>query len=216
MTEVAAKTRRTLPRGRNALDPSVVAADQRGRLLDAMAGLVTERGYADVRVTDLVARAGVAKPRFYELFDSKIGCFLALIDQLFAELTGRIAQGLDPSRPLEERIRHGMTALVEFVQEDRSRSQIIFVDGPAAGRESLERIAAGNDLLAAFYISLREESRAHDASIPPLSPTRASAIVGAISGAISAELRRGTELEPDGLRDELVEIVALMAVARPA
>ncbi len=216
MAELTESSRRTLPRGRNALDPELVAADQRCRLLEATKSLVVESGFSDMRVTDIVARAGVAKPRFYELFESKAGCFLALIDLHFAELTGGIAKRLDPAGTVEERIWQGMTALVELVREDRSRAQIIFVEGPAAGREALDRIGAGNDLLAAFYVSLREETRARDASIPPLSQTRASAIVGAISEAISADLRHGATLEPDALRDELVEIVTLIATGHPA
>lgn len=216
MAEAIQTERRNLPRGRNALDPEVVAADQRMRLLEAMSALVVERGYNDVRVTDLIARAGVAKPRFYELFDSKAGCFLELLDLIFSELTRAIAAGLDPEGSVEERIAQGMEALVGFVDTREDRARILFIEGPAAGREAIERIGAGNDLLANFYIALREEARALDPEIPELSRTRASAIVGAISESISAQLRAGGVKSPQALRDELVDVVTLLAAGHHA
>jgi AcrR family transcriptional regulator len=58
-------------------DPKLVAADQRARLIGAMADLAYEQGYQGVKVQDLVARAHVTKPTFYRHFAGKEECFLA-------------------------------------------------------------------------------------------------------------------------------------------
>src|SRR5437660_981717 len=50
-----------LPSGRHGLTRETVLASQRGRLLDAMVQIVTEEGYADTTVSDVVERAGVAR-----------------------------------------------------------------------------------------------------------------------------------------------------------
>lgn len=203
--------RRSLPRGRNALDPAVVEADQRRRVLDAMVEPVDEHGYGDVRVTDLVARAGVAKPRFYELFESKLGCMLALIDDQFSQLISKIGETVDPNGTVPERVAQGMRAIAEFAREDPRHARLIFVDGPMAGREALERIDALKEVLAGFYISLREEARERDPSLPPMSPLRAHAIVGAISETIAADLRHGGDIDVQLLADEMTEVVVTLA-----
>src|SRR5215211_3537803 len=69
-----------LPRGRHAAPPEVVWESQRGRMLAAMATAVGEKGYAEVAVADVIARAGVSRKTFYEQFDNKLGCFLAAYD----------------------------------------------------------------------------------------------------------------------------------------
>src|SRR5436305_4647797 len=71
---------RQLPRGPHRLAREVVLASQRGRLLDAMAEVVADRGYAASTVADVIARAGVSRKTFYEHFRDKEGCFLAAYD----------------------------------------------------------------------------------------------------------------------------------------
>lgn len=206
--------RKSLPRGRNALAPEVVAADQRERLLIAMGELVAEHGYADVRVSDLIARAGVAKPRFYELFESKVGCFLALIDLTYGEITAAAVAELDPAGTIEERIAQGLAGIISWVHAHEDRARLIFIEGPSAGREAIDRIADGRELLASFYIGLREEVRRRDPSAPSMSQARASAIVAAVSEAIAVDLRHRHAQSTAELTADLVEVVVLLATAR--
>src|SRR6266498_996015 len=57
-----------LPSGRHGLTRETIVASQRGRLLDAMAAAVAEKGYAETTVSDVVDRAGVSRRTFYEQF----------------------------------------------------------------------------------------------------------------------------------------------------
>ena len=59
---------RRLPRGTHGLDPSLVAASQRTRLLEAVGRAVAEKGYAAATIDDIVRGAGVSKKTFYEHF----------------------------------------------------------------------------------------------------------------------------------------------------
>src|SRR5215218_10272373 len=52
---------RTLPRGPHQLAREVVAASQRGRMIEAMAEAVAEKGYPATTVADVVSRAGVSR-----------------------------------------------------------------------------------------------------------------------------------------------------------
>ena len=69
--------RRTLPRGRHAATREIVWTSQRERLLEAMAGVVADKGYARVAVADVIDHAGVSRKTFYEHFANKEACFLA-------------------------------------------------------------------------------------------------------------------------------------------
>src|SRR5882724_3806888 len=64
-----------LPSGRHGLAREAVVASQRGRLLDAMAEVVAEKGYQATTVADVVERAGVSRRTFYEQFPDREACF---------------------------------------------------------------------------------------------------------------------------------------------
>src|SRR5215217_867026 len=77
---------RRLPRGTHGLDPSLVAASQRTRLLEAAGRAVADKGYAATTIDDFVRGAGVSKKTFYEHFDDKLDCFLAAYEAASDEL----------------------------------------------------------------------------------------------------------------------------------
>ncbi|GIF14869.1 TetR/AcrR family transcriptional regulator [Actinoplanes teichomyceticus] len=67
---------RAIKRGPRSLPPEVIAATQRERLYDALVHTVAEKGYANARVSDICAAAGVTRPAFYALFAGKEDAFL--------------------------------------------------------------------------------------------------------------------------------------------
>src|SRR4051812_43743942 len=67
-----------------------VASSQRARLLRAMAEVAAEKGYANTVVADVIARAGVSRRTFYELFRDKQDCFLAA----YAETVELLSSGV--------------------------------------------------------------------------------------------------------------------------
>lgn len=206
--------RRVLPRGRNALDPEEVAESQRARMVEAIGELATEDGFSSITISDIVGRAGVAKAAFYKHFESKEECLVAYLDICVNQLIEAIASSLDAEATLETRIHNGLSALVEFMAYDPARARLLLIDAAAAGPLGLKRMDETHELLANFYISLREEMRSLDPSIPSLSRVRSQAIVGAIYEPVSSALRNGRAEDILGLRDELVEAVTLLAVGR--
>lgn len=216
MAEGHEHKRKTLPRGRNALEPEIVAADQRGRVLDAMSELVNEHGYSGVRVTDLIARAGIAKPTFYELYESKLACFIALVDEIIEQMIAAIAAPLDPEGTNEERIEQGISGLVDFVINEDQRARVIIVEAAAAGPEAIERTVEVYETLASFYVALREETRRTNPNVPPLTQARARSIVGAINEPLASSLRRGALDEIPALRGDLIDAVTLLATGHNA
>src|SRR3954465_11736469 len=72
------------PSGIRSLPPDLGGAVQRGRLLAGMLRATAELGYREVSVQDVLERAGVSRPTFYEHFENKEDCFLAAFDTAVA------------------------------------------------------------------------------------------------------------------------------------
>jgi AcrR family transcriptional regulator len=208
--------RRGLPRGRNALDREAVAASQQSRLLEAICELTARDGFGAITVNSLIARAGVAKPTFYEHFESKEACLFVLVDRAIADLIDAIGTALRPDDTTEQRIRDGISAVVEFMAVDEDRARVILLECFAAGRTVQRRIDAAYEDLAKLYQALREEKRKSHPEELAMSRVRARAIVGAIKDPLAGALRDGTAADSRLIREEIIDVVTLLATGHHA
>ena len=106
-----------LPSGRHGLAREAVVASQRGRLVDAIAQVVAEKGYQATTVADVVERAGVSRRTFYEQFPDKEACFLAAYEVAQEVVLGRIAAAVAhrPDAGWRERARSGVEAFLALL-----------------------------------------------------------------------------------------------------
>jgi len=95
---------RRLPRGRHALAPEEVLADQRGRLIAAIPGVVAEHGYEAMSVADIVKAAAVSRNAFYSNFSGKRDCFAAAHEACQERLLGVLERPCDRGASLGERV----------------------------------------------------------------------------------------------------------------
>src|SRR6185436_8823808 len=71
--------------------------ERKQQLVDQAAVLFEERGYADTRVVDICAGAGVAKGLFYWYFENKEALFAELVRSMRAQLATTRAESIDPA-----------------------------------------------------------------------------------------------------------------------
>ncbi|GAA5512916.1 hypothetical protein Dcar01_01640 [Deinococcus carri] len=131
------------------------AAATRRRLTAAAVQTFAERGYADTRVSDIVARAGVTQPTFYDHFAGKEALFTALVEQFRA----RVRQLLGDSRcreqearqqeaqlPLRESLRLTCSAVFHAFAEDPALTRLALGQAPDAAqvKQDLVTLLAGN------------------------------------------------------------------------
>jgi AcrR family transcriptional regulator len=131
---------RRLPRGTHGLDPSLVAASQRARLLEAVGRAVAEKGYAAATIDDIVRDAGVSKKTFYEHFSDKLGCFLAAYEAASDELLAHVTaaqEGADAD--WLARTRAGIHAYLRWLAAEPALARVFLIEIAAAGPEALER-----------------------------------------------------------------------------
>ncbi len=71
-----------IPAGRHTLLPDEVSARQRERLLRAMGRCVSDQGYAETTIADVVRYARTSRSVFYKHFADKEQCFLETYKQM--------------------------------------------------------------------------------------------------------------------------------------
>jgi AcrR family transcriptional regulator len=129
---------RRLPRGTHGLDPSLVAASQRGRLLEAAGRAVADKGYAATTIEDIVRGAGVSKKTFYEHFPDKLACFLAAYEAASDELFEHVREAQDAAEPGEGRTRAGIRAYLRWLAAEPALARVFLIEIAAAGPDALE------------------------------------------------------------------------------
>lgn len=129
----------------------------RRQLLTVAAAEFAERGFQHTRVSDIVARAGVTQPVFYQYFTSKQAAYDELVGLFAQRLRQAISQARLPGdlegSALVARIRQGIGTLLAILQEDPNLTRIGFFQADAA--EALK-----DELVALIADNVRSEQQA--------------------------------------------------------
>jgi AcrR family transcriptional regulator/DNA-binding MarR family transcriptional regulator len=161
-----------------------VARIQRARMLAATVQVASERGAGNVTVARVVARSGVSRRTFYELFTSGEECLLAVMEDSLARARSYVLEVYDPSEAWRVRIRAALHALLEFVDDEPARGRLLVVESLCAGPEALERRSRVLDQLIVAVDAGRGESE-RSAGLTPLT---AEGVVGSVLSIIHARL----------------------------
>src|SRR5437763_7780716 len=94
------------------MDPEVVEASPRQRLIAAMAASIQEKGYRETTVADVVRIARTSRRTFYEHFEDREACFLALFDATNIAMMEQIAAAVHPDHSLEEQVDAALDAYI--------------------------------------------------------------------------------------------------------
>ena len=159
-----------LPSGRHGLARETVVASQRARLIDAMAQVVAEKGYAATTVADVVERAGVSRRTFYEQFTDKEACFLAAYDVGLAAVLGRIRETVEvrPAAVWRERARAGVEAFLALLASEPAFARALQVEILTAGPAALERRAGMLVMFSGIWRNLHAAARVEEPALPAL------------------------------------------------
>ena len=196
------------PSGIRSLPPDLVSAVQRERLLAAMLRATAELGYRDVSVQDVLDRAGVSRPTFYEHFENKEDCFLAAFDAGAGRLRKRLDEHVAGSEGnWRERLRLTLEELLRFVVEEPDAAMSLIVDARAACPSALLR---RDEMLDHFASCLDTQVRAEaSAEDPSPSAIAAAGIVGGIEALLYARLNKGDTGELESLLPSLMYFAVL-------
>ena len=167
-----------------------VSEIQRARILAAMQEVASERGAGNVTVAHVVARSGVSRRTFYELFEDREACFLAAFDDAVGQIAARVVPAYEAQRASHSRngwrdgIRAGLAALLDFLDEQPQAGRLCVVESLAAGPLALERRARVAEVIKQALDEGHGEAKG--SREPP--PLTAEGVIGAVSSVLHARL----------------------------
>ncbi|HWX43794.1 MAG TPA: TetR family transcriptional regulator [Solirubrobacteraceae bacterium] len=187
------------------LEHERVAEIQRARMIGAMVDLARELGPERVTVAHVVARAGVSRRTFYEIFADREACLLTALDEALEEIADAVLPNYRRERGWSERIKAALTAMLAFFDEEPGTAALCVVDALGAGPRALERRAKVIDDLVGAVDRGRREA-------PPgigLNRVTAEGVVGAVLGVLHARLREPNPKPLLPLRGQLMSMIVL-------
>jgi AcrR family transcriptional regulator len=101
---------------------------QRSRLLVAAVGAVVELGWEGASVAGITQRAGVSRRTFYEMFENREECLLAVLESTVARIKGEIAAAKLAGLPWDERVRRGLWVILCFFDREPALARVCIVE----------------------------------------------------------------------------------------
>jgi AcrR family transcriptional regulator len=174
-----------------------VSEIQRARILGAMTEVASERGAANVTVAHVVARSGVSRRTFYELFEDREACFLSAFEDAAGRIAAEVVPAYQGERRWRDRIRAALAELLEFLDEEPEVGRLCIVESLAAGSRALKRRARVAEVVKrALDEGHGEMSRTRPSrGLPPLT---AEGVIGAVSSVLHARLTEPAPMRASG------------------
>jgi AcrR family transcriptional regulator len=192
-----------IPGGRHGLSPEQVAESQRARILMAMTESVGQHGYHEARISDVIARAGVSRKTFYEQFEDKEECFIAAYEQGVSRLLTVTMEAFEAQDAWADRLRAGLTALLNALAYDPAVARLCFVEALAAGPRAVEH---RNEAMRGFTHIFDAGRLEADTDLPAFTGL---SMVGGLSEILYREIVAGATTELPQLVPELMYMTVL-------
>lgn len=200
------------PAGVRTLPADLVKAVQRERLLAAMIDAVTEIGYNALTVQNVLSRAGISRPTFYEQFDDKEDCFLAAFDAAAGRMRDQVETVVADAGPgWRDQLRSGIAEVLRFIAEEPKEARTVIVEARASSPAGLRR---RDDLLDRFAGCI--DTLVREALDEPPSAIAAAGVVGGIESVLYARLQKGQTEDLDALLPSLMYFAVLAYAGREA
>jgi AcrR family transcriptional regulator len=195
------------PSGIRSLPPELVSAIQRERLLAAALRATAELGYREMSVQDVLDRAGVSRPTFYEHFENKEACFLTALDSAGERLRTRIdAATASAEGTWRARLRLALEELLRFIADEPDAAATLVVEARAACPAALLR---RDELLDHFAACLDDQIRAEAPEGSPPGAIASAGVVGGIEALLYSRLNREETASLEALLPSLMYFAVL-------
>jgi AcrR family transcriptional regulator len=168
----------------------------RERLIAAMATSIEERGYRDTTVADVVRLARTSRRNFYEHFDDRDGCFLALFDATNQAMLEEIDAAVASNRPLDDQVDAAVDAYISNVAAHPALYSSFVRELPGLGEQGAVRGQATIERFAGMLVGLVDRAREAQPGLVarPLDPDTAIIIIGGMRELLVLSLQQGRDL----------------------
>jgi len=172
------------------------AVGHRERLIDAMAASIRAKGYRETTVADVVRIAHTSRRTFYEQFEDREACFLALFDATNDHMMDEIAAAVSPDRSLDEQVDRALDAYIDNVTGHPELYKSFVRELPGLGQAGADRQLAVIERFARLLVELVESGRRAqpDLAARPLATDTAIIIVGGLRELAVISLQQGRDV----------------------
>lgn len=184
------------------------AVTYRMRLLEGMAHAVAAKGYADTTIADIVREASVSRRTFYEHFEGKADCLIALYEAASINALQVLRNAIDPARDWHEQVEQAMRAYFGCLSENPDLMRTLFIEILSLGPPGLAARRRVNQQLATFMLNVVNSGCRRGT---PLSPEMALAVVGGINELVLHAIERDRVTKLQELVDPAVQLVRAVA-----
>ncbi len=144
----------------------------RSRLLEGMAHAVAARGYADTTIADIVREASVSRRTFYEHFQTKADCLVALYEAASHNALNVLRDAIDPSHEWQTQVERALSAYLACMAGNPVLMRTLFIEILGLGAPGLAARRRVNQEIADFMLGVIQKG---------LTPQMATAVVGGIN-----------------------------------
>lgn len=155
------------------------------RLREGMLLAAVRRGYAGANVAQVIAHAGVSRPTFYEYFEDRDDCFLAVHREISEQLLKHVQEAVS-AQPPARAVQAGVGAIFARAQVRPERARFLVNETLAGGRRALD----ARDWLIGEIEQIIERARAKASPRTPTPDLPTHALLGGICGLLAPRLRR--------------------------
>lgn len=182
-----------------------VSEIQRARILSAAIDAIKATGYAHLTVAQVISRAKVSRKTFYDLFDDREDCFLAVFEVSLGQIGTRVIEAYEGERAWREAVRAGLAALLKFIDGDRELARLCIVDALGGGARVLQQRAR---TIAALR-EVVDQARQVPGARPDPPEVTAEGVIGAVLAVLHARLLERSAKPYIDLHGSLMSMIVL-------
>ena len=185
----------------------------RGRLLAGLAASIKARGYRDTKIADIVAHAKTSRRTFYEVFETKDDCFLALLHDLHQQMIANVTASVDPAAPWDEQVKAGITAWIASMGAEPEIGISWVREFPSLGTRAADAQRAAMRDLSQLLTTLTSNPEMRRAGIEPVSSARAAILLGGLRELAAGVAETGGDIH--AITDEAVSAALALLGPKP-
>ncbi len=194
---------RTLPRGLNSLPRNIVLLSQRGRLIEATARAVAEKGFHATTLADITGIARVSRNSFYEQFKDKENCFSACYEEQARLAYDRVLAAGQSAKTLPAQLCAALRTYLEVLAAEPYYALAFVVEVAAAGPRLVQQrshvLRRYLRLAQDFYERIRQERP----EMPELPEAVFEQLTAGASEVVTERIRQGKTAELPALLPSL-------------
>jgi AcrR family transcriptional regulator/DNA-binding MarR family transcriptional regulator len=177
-------------------------------MLSSAVRVVSEFGYQKMSVARVAGGARVSRRTFYDVFEDREDCFLAIFEDALGRASERVSDAYEDAggdRDWCGRVRAALGELLVFFDEEPRAASLLLVDVLGAGPRVLERRA---QVLKGLSARLhRDGSRAGGAA--GIAPLTGEGVIGAVFSVIHTRISQKDPVATVGLLNSLMGMIVL-------